>query len=474
MKNAISQMNIAARRSRSTWDCVSTFKFIKGYSMTLNSWGKFFALLSVIALGGCGGGGGSSVTAPTTGGTSSPTIATGVFVDSAVTNIAYTTVSQSGFTDASGKFKYVEGESVVFSVGKVKLPAVKASGTITPKDIAKTNDVNNPTLTNILIFLQTLDSDGDPSNGISINAVAHTNANTQIDFTLPVANFLTTAAFVDLAANSGSVNKAPVSTTDALQHFSLTLAALGLPTAAITNADSTIVGKTVSLSGAQSTAPSGTTLSYAWTLSVPAGSKAALSSVSAVAPSFAVDMAGTYAISLTVSAGTASSTISRNVVADKNPLFGPAHLYITGQSPSNVALGCLTCSADKADSVCNSNGVYGSSTSATSIWNTATSYGQRTSPQSPWWPIFNTNQNILVPYLSIPTGDPVALFSNNSDARISGLRDNLTNPPTDVFPSEKYPDVVNFLTTFFNTLDPNMPDPATAKTWLCNALASQN
>ena len=68
-------------------------------------------------------------------------INTGVFLDSAVSGVMFETESGTGFTDKQGRFQYRDGESVVFSIGGLMLPSVAASNTVTPLDIAGTNDI---------------------------------------------------------------------------------------------------------------------------------------------------------------------------------------------------------------------------------------------------------------------------------------------------------------------------------------------
>ena len=117
-----------------------------------------------LALVGCG-------SSSSDGGAVNPPIAPaatetkqGVFLDSTVGGISYKTETQEGVTDSAGRYNYVEGESVTFSVGGLVLPAVKAKGVVTPADMTD----NAATQTNILQALQSLDSDGDLSNGITI------------------------------------------------------------------------------------------------------------------------------------------------------------------------------------------------------------------------------------------------------------------------------------------------------------------
>ncbi len=127
---------------------------------------KFNAKLTLIAvaigslaLAGCGGGSSSNTDS-----------STGVFVDSAVQGVAYQTTTQSGTTNALGEYEYAAGETVTFSIGGVTLPPVAAKSVVTPFDMAGTKDASDRKVLNIGRLLQSLDSDKDPSNGITISA----------------------------------------------------------------------------------------------------------------------------------------------------------------------------------------------------------------------------------------------------------------------------------------------------------------
>ncbi len=137
---------------------------------------KLLVLAIAASLAACGGGGGSSKSNPPAGGDGGDTgggnvTQTGVFLDSPVAGIGYRTETQEGVTNALGEYEYLEGETVTFFIGNLAFPPVKASGVITPADIAAGNEVAQ---TNMLQVLQTLDDDGDPSNGIQIKPDAGT------------------------------------------------------------------------------------------------------------------------------------------------------------------------------------------------------------------------------------------------------------------------------------------------------------
>ena len=104
----------------------------------------------------CGGGGGKGE------------LLHGVFLDSPVAGLSYTTGTASGVTDTEGGFTYRDGESVVFSIGNLALPAVAGAGLVTPLDVAASDDITDPMVINIVRLLQSLDEDNDPENGILI------------------------------------------------------------------------------------------------------------------------------------------------------------------------------------------------------------------------------------------------------------------------------------------------------------------
>lgn len=124
-------------------------------------------LLAAISVGCSDSGGGTS-----TNDDDEPVTLTqlkGTFVDSPVEGMSYQTDSFSGQTNAQGEYTYYEGEYVKFSLGNVLLPPVYATATITPYSLARTADPDNDLAINIARFLQSLDSDGDPGNGIAIS-----------------------------------------------------------------------------------------------------------------------------------------------------------------------------------------------------------------------------------------------------------------------------------------------------------------
>lgn len=408
-------------------------KFVFGLFVSAPLW---------LVLGCGGGGGGDSGGGTNTGGGTAPVVLTGKFLDAAVGNIKYSTATQTGMTDALGQFKYVANETVTFSVGNVTLPPVTAAGLITPLSLANTTDMGNNTVLNILVFLQSLDDDGNPDNGIRIPTAASAAATSNLDFTANASAFRANAAFASLVANSGSSTKVPVAVDAAITHFSTTLASNGIstpdprPVARIADIAPTMVGKTVSLDASSSTDPRSVAMSYSWTLTTPANSKAKLSKASGAQSSFAIDLSGSYVLTLTVDNGTLKSSKTVSVVGTDN-VFGAANLYLYGKvkivdpttresNYQNLAyLGCITCDASQSESICNSSAesYYGLTRSASSIWDLNSSYGDSGNGLSPWNPAGLAEQT---PIVFNTQNDLVALFSVEAGLRSAPIVDKVT------------------------------------------------
>ena len=149
---------------------------------------------------------------------------TGQFFDSAVAGLNYKTASQSGQTNQLGEFQFQDKESIIFSIGGIALPSTVANLYLTPLDIYQTRDTNQIEVINLLRLLQSLDADGDASNGIEIEESVHQlAANLTIDFS--ASDFEQQVA--DLVSKSGAVNQELISATMAIDHFKLTLNEIG-------------------------------------------------------------------------------------------------------------------------------------------------------------------------------------------------------------------------------------------------------
>lgn len=132
----------------------------------------------LLALSGCNGGDGTSTL-------------TGHFLDSAVEGVDYIAGDIAGKTDANGVFRYRRGQPVRFYIGDILLGETIAEPVITPLDFQV--DTRGMVLTapeppvglNIARFLQALDDDADPLNGIQITEVVKDLANGRnLDFNI--------------------------------------------------------------------------------------------------------------------------------------------------------------------------------------------------------------------------------------------------------------------------------------------------
>ena len=118
---------------------------------------------------------------------------TGIFIDSFVSGLSYFTETKSGFTDENGNFDFVEGETVTFLIGEIILGSGPATENMSPIDIATTEGANiySAEVKNIAAFLQSLDSDNNPENGIQISqATVAAIRISSIDFTQPIEKIL--------------------------------------------------------------------------------------------------------------------------------------------------------------------------------------------------------------------------------------------------------------------------------------------
>ncbi len=148
---------------------------------------------AIFALQGCGGDsdGGDSPVITTPDVQSIDDAKSGIFVDSPVSGLGYITGDQAGITDLLGGYTYEEGNSIRFFIGDVVLGEAHVGPMLTPINLVPNAvDEMDPTVTNIARFLQTLDDDADPANGITISEVVRSNSlGKSIDFNQSIAEF---------------------------------------------------------------------------------------------------------------------------------------------------------------------------------------------------------------------------------------------------------------------------------------------
>ena len=168
----------------------------------------------VLIFHGCGGGGsdGESASVSTVGSTNY-----GIFLDAAVEGMDYTTPSYNGTTDKNGFFKYKYGEEVTFKLNNIFFGKFipKNNLAITPFDLVGTQDINDYRVVNMLRILQTMDTDGNPSNGIQISSASKNKLDTSIEL------YKENRKFNDSEIQSiiGDNTKSVTSENDAKSHF---------------------------------------------------------------------------------------------------------------------------------------------------------------------------------------------------------------------------------------------------------------
>ncbi len=138
---------------------------------------KSLAPALIALLTACGGGGGGSSTI------------SGQVVDSLVEGLQYTSGSNSGLTDANGRFQAAPGADITFRVGDITLGTLSARDVLNIVDLvdgAEEYSTSNPRIYNTARFLQSIDEDRDASNGIKITQqVRDLAVGVSMDFTDP-------------------------------------------------------------------------------------------------------------------------------------------------------------------------------------------------------------------------------------------------------------------------------------------------
>lgn len=156
-------------------------------------------------------------------GSSTKTVLSGRFIDSAVEGVRFETPTQSGLTDAHGIFKYISGETVSFSIGDILLGTSIGLTRLTPMNFVPGSNSSNPQVVNILRFVQSLDEDNNPDNGIRIpDTVTMRALGQDFDLSLPNVNFENDANALLTLLTSGSVNTL-IDASSAQAHFSASL-----------------------------------------------------------------------------------------------------------------------------------------------------------------------------------------------------------------------------------------------------------
>ncbi|MEM9731124.1 MAG: hypothetical protein AAF997_21300 [Myxococcota bacterium] len=212
------------------------------------------ALLSVALVMGCGGSGATSSAGGSGGGGDTGGVGgvggsggsdsglRGALIGPPVSGVTYETATRSGVTDEDGTFRYEPGETVTFRIGSTILGEANGQAEVTVFDLVPQASivvgtsrlheellerVKSPfrTVVNLSVFLQTLDADDDPMNGIMISeAAANLFANVSIDFAVPPRGFASVFAFREALARANSDSlfgepRAPAGAARAMSHL---------------------------------------------------------------------------------------------------------------------------------------------------------------------------------------------------------------------------------------------------------------
>ncbi len=165
---------------------------------------KSLSFAAILGLTACGGGGSDTPATTTVTGSSS-----GIFLDAEVGGLSYTTSSGvSGTTDANGTYTYNTSDTITFNVGGVTLGSVPAAPSCTPLDFGAAS-------TNIARFIQSLDADGIPGNGIDLSAAATSLAGVTVDS----SSFALATFAPEILAAIGTANRTDIGEAAALANL---------------------------------------------------------------------------------------------------------------------------------------------------------------------------------------------------------------------------------------------------------------
>ena len=183
-----------------------------------------WSLFLILFLSACGGGGGGSSDDDSDNDSDDDSyhvtsVQTGQVIDAPISNLRYRTATRSGVTDSSGRFTYLPGETVTFSIGNIDFPSVAGSSLLTPLDMVDSTDTTDEHVSNIIRFLQSVDEDGNTSNGISIPEAMHSAAVTNIDFERSEAAFETDTEVTSLMSSYSHNSGTLISSGTARSHF---------------------------------------------------------------------------------------------------------------------------------------------------------------------------------------------------------------------------------------------------------------
>jgi len=160
------------------------------------------SVTAAILLTGCGGGDDTATT---------PTASTGYYVDAAVSGVSYVCGDQNGTTGTDGSFKFQKDQGCTFSLAGITLRTIAAANLVDQVKILEDN-------VSVAQMLQTLDTDGNASNGITITPAVIAAVKTANITTPPVDDAAATAFYTAVQNVTGYTGSAKT-TADTNAHL---------------------------------------------------------------------------------------------------------------------------------------------------------------------------------------------------------------------------------------------------------------
>ncbi len=171
------------------------------------------AFATATSLAACGGGGTSSgsstelaqapAAAPAPAPATAPLTGT-VVLGQGIQGLNYRTATQSGLTDAQGSYRYLDGETVVLSVGGLRLQAAARAAPLRLTHLTGSASVLDRPVQNAAALLYSLDTDRNASNGVRLNTAALDTQTQPLTLDQPRAVFATTSAAMLAQAGNGN------------------------------------------------------------------------------------------------------------------------------------------------------------------------------------------------------------------------------------------------------------------------------
>jgi len=162
------------------------------------------AMSLLLALSGCGSDDSTTTTTSVT--------TTGFYVDSAINGVEYSCGDKNGTTDSAGKFIYEDGKDCSFSIAGIELKKVAA-------DMLRENVTIVEDNVTVAAFLQTLDSDGNASNGITITKDVAEALQSQNIIQIPQGDANLSTLVTNVLANVSTYHGQAVTEANATLHL---------------------------------------------------------------------------------------------------------------------------------------------------------------------------------------------------------------------------------------------------------------